>query len=165
MNRIIDFYEVSTDYISYLTKFDSRVPRVDYSATGGHEKFLCGIVLSISVYNYFAPISSFTTQQRTNFIIKNEEDKPISSIRFSFMIPLPHGTFTIKKIQDEQSPAYRRLLNWELDYCNKNAKAIFRTAKYIYNSVVVKKDPLMIKNCCNFNALEVACTVYIKTIL
>jgi len=33
MDRLLDFYEVSAEYISYLTQFDSRVPRVDYSAT------------------------------------------------------------------------------------------------------------------------------------
>ena len=162
MDRLLDFYEVSAEYISYLTQFDSRVPRVDYSATNRHEKFLCGIVLSIGEFDYFAPISSYATQQRSNIIIKNENNKPISSIRFSFMIPLPPGTFKVKSIQDEQSPEYRRLLDWELDYCIKNAKAIFRTAKYVYNSVVFKKDPLMVKNCCDFLKLETACSEYKK---
>ena len=128
MDRILDFYEVNAEYISYLMQFDTRVPRVDYSVTGRHEKFLCGIVLSVGGYDYFAPISSFSTQQRTNVIIKNEEGKAISSIRFSFMIPMPPGVFTVKSIQNESSPEYRRLLDWELDYCIRNANAIFRTA-------------------------------------
>ena len=160
MNRLLDFYEVSAEYISYLAQFDSRVPRVDYSATGRHEKFLCGIVLSVGGHDYFAPISSYSAQQRTNIVIKNEQGKAISSIRFSFMIPLPPGVYTVKKIKDEPSPEYRRLLDWELDYCIKNAKAIFRMAKYVYNSVVVKKDPLMVKNCCDFPKLETACSEY-----
>ncbi|MCL2513750.1 MAG: type III toxin-antitoxin system ToxN/AbiQ family toxin [Oscillospiraceae bacterium] len=69
---------------------------------------------------------------------------------------------SIKRIQDEPSPAYRRLLDWELRFCLKNAKAIFRQAKYVYNTVVKEKDPLMIKNCCDFKKLEAACEEYGK---
>ena len=39
MDKQLDFYEVSTDYISYLLRFDSKVPQVDYSATSKHDKF------------------------------------------------------------------------------------------------------------------------------
>ena len=82
MEKLLDFYEVSADYISYLLRFDSKVPKIDYSTTSKHDKFLCGIVLTINGQDYFAPISSFTTQQRTNLVIKNEEGKTLSSIRF-----------------------------------------------------------------------------------
>jgi hypothetical protein len=76
---------VDADYITYLLKFDSRVPKVDYSAAGAYEKFLCGIVLNIHGHDYFAPISSFRTPQRTNIIIKDVNGKDVSSIRFSFI--------------------------------------------------------------------------------
>ena len=69
MDKQLDFYQVDADYITYLLKYDSRVPKVDYSAEGAYEKFLCGIVLSINEHDYFAPISSFRTPQRTNIII------------------------------------------------------------------------------------------------
>lgn len=165
MDKLLDFYEVSADYISFLMRYDSRVPRVDYSATGRHEKFLCGIVLSVGGYNYFAPVSSFKTPQRTNMIINNEDGRAISSIRFSFMIPIPSGVFAVKRIQDEPNQEYRRLLNWELNYCRKNAKTIYRVAKHVYNSVVENKDPLMVKNCCNFGLLETACVEYEKSMI
>jgi len=136
---------------------------VDYSATSKHDKFLCGIVLSINGHDYFAPISSFITQQRTNIIIKNEEGKSLSSIRFSFMIPVPPNVVVAKKIKDEPSPTYRRLLDWELQYCQKNSKAIYRLAKFVYNTVVNNRDPIMVKNCCDFKKLEAACAEYTKT--
>ena len=162
MDKQLDFYEVSADYISYLLRFDSKVPKVNYSATGKHDKFLCGIVLSVNSQNYFAPISSFVTQQRTNMIIINEEGRALSSIRFSFMIPVPSSAVTVKIIKDEPSLTYRRLLDWELRFCKKNAKAIYRLAKYVYNTVLDNKDPIMVKNCCDFKKLETACADYIK---
>jgi protein AbiQ len=161
MDKELDFYEVSADYISYLLRFDPKVPKVDYSATSKHDKFLCGIVLSVNSHDYFAPISSFTTPQRTNIIIKNEEGKNLSSIRFSFMIPVPQGVVSLKRIKDEPSLEYRRLLNWELSFCQKNSKAIQRLAKFVYNTAISKKDPVMVKNCCDFSRLETACAEYV----
>ena len=43
MDKQLDFFQVDAAYISYLLKYDSRVPKVDYSAVSAHEKFLCGI--------------------------------------------------------------------------------------------------------------------------
>jgi protein AbiQ len=164
MDKQLNFYEVDAEYIAYLMNIDAKVPHIDYTAESGHDKFLCGVVLSVNGHDYFAPISSFNTPQRTNMIIKNEQGKAISSIRFSFMIPVPPGAVTVKKIKDEPSPEYRRLLDLELKYCQKNANTIYRLAKHVYNSVVGKKDPVMVKNCCDFKKLETACAEYIKNI-
>jgi protein AbiQ len=163
MDKLLDFYEVSAEYISYLLRFDSKVPHVDYSAISKHDRFLCGIVLSVNNHSYFAPVSSFVVPQRTNIIIKNEEGKALSSIRFSFMIPVPRNVVVEKRIKDEPSPAYRRLLDWELRFCQNNAKAIYRLSKFVYNTVVENKDPIMVRNCCDFRKLEAACAEYIIT--
>jgi len=160
MDKQLDFYEVDADYITYLLKFDSKVPYIDYSETSKHDKFMCGIVLSVNGHDYFAPISSFVVQQRTNMVIKNENGKPISSIRFSFMIPIPQGVATPKSIKSEPSPKYKRLLDLELRFCRKNEKAIRRMAKHIHNTVVNAKDLIMAKNCCDFAKLEAACANY-----
>ena len=164
MKKRLDFYQINADYIDYLLKFDSRVPKIDYSEANTHEKFLCGIVLNVHGHDYFAPISSFKTPQRTNIIIKDANGKDISSIRFSFMIPVPPGVVSIKRINEEASSKYRVLLNMELQFCRKNAKRIYSKAKFVYESVAIKKDPLMVKNCCNFTVLEKACTEYAQTL-
>ena len=160
MDKQLDFYEIDAEYISYLQTFEPKVPHIDYSETSGHDRFMCGVVLSVNGYDYFAPISSFAVQQRTNIIIKNEKDKPISSIRFSFMIPIPSDVATRKSIKSEPSAEYRRLLYLELRYCRKNTKTIYRMAKNIHSTVVNGKDPLMAKNCCDFSKLELACANY-----
>ncbi|MCL2322762.1 MAG: type III toxin-antitoxin system ToxN/AbiQ family toxin [Oscillospiraceae bacterium] len=162
MNNQLDFYQVDANYIAYLLRFDNRVPKVDYSTVNAHDKFLCGIVLNVHGHNYFAPISSFRKQQRTNIIIKDDNGKSISSIRFSFMIPVPHGVISIKRIADESSEKYRILLNMELQFCRRNANAIYSRAQFVYNSVTIKKDPFMVQNCCDFNALESVCAEYEK---
>ena len=158
----LKFYEVNATYIDYLLKVDSRVPRVNYSAKNSHDKFLCGIVLAINNYDYFAPISSFTTPQRTNILIKNAKGRVLSSIRLSFMIPIPPGVATLKDIDAEPSQSYKFLLYDELRFCNRNANYIRQRAKIVYNAVTVKQIPLMIKNCCNFKKLETACDEYNK---
>ena len=165
MDKQLDFYQVDAAYIAYLLKYDSRVPKVDYSAVNAHEKFLCGIVLKVLGHDYFAPISSFRTPQRTNIIVKDVNGKDVASIRFSFMIPVPPDAITVKRISDEPSAKYRNLLNMELQYCRRNAKAIYSRAKFVYEAVTIKKDPLMVKNCCDFSTLETACAEYTKTIL
>jgi len=162
MDKQLDFYQVDAEYITYLHGIDSRVPNVDYSAERRHDKFLCGIVLSVGGHGYFAPISSFCKPQRTNIVIKDANGKDVSSIRFSFMIPVPPGVVSVKRIADEPSMQYRTFLNMELQYCRRNANAIFSRARFVYNAVAVKKDPLMVKNCCDFKALEAACAEYSK---
>ena len=76
------------------------------------------------------------------------------------MIPVPKGTASLKDIANEPSERYKRLLNWEIEFCNKNKDMIYSRARFVYNSVVVKKDSLMVKNCCDFKALEAACAEY-----
>ena len=51
-------------------------------------------------------------------------------------------------------------MDWELRYCQNNANTIYRLAKHVYNSVAVKKELLMVKNCCDFEKLEAACSEY-----
>jgi hypothetical protein len=66
----------------------------------------------------------------------------------------------IKNIANEPDKKYKRLLNIELNYCRQNAKTIYRLAKYTYNKVINENDPLTVKNCCDFAALERACDSY-----
>ena len=117
----LKFYEVDASYIEYLLKVDSKVPNVDYSASSPHDKFLCGIVLTVNNHDYFAPISSFKKPQRTNVLIRNPQGRVLSSIRLSFMIPIPPGAASLKDIDSEQSQNYKFLLYNELRFCNKNA--------------------------------------------
>jgi protein AbiQ len=80
------------------------------------------------------------------------------------MIPVPPDVVTVKRIADEASAKYRILLDMELRFCRRNANAIYSRARFVYNSVTAKKDPLMVKNCCDFKKLEAACAEYCSKI-
>lgn len=151
------FYEVDKQYISYLKQFESKIPNISYDL---HDKFVCGVVLKVNESNYFAPISSFNKRQRTNFIILNENNLPISSIRFSFMFPCPSFSIRQKDISREEY-RYQRLLMAELNYCNRNIRSIFDKALSIYN-IGCNKNHLLNHLCCDFKLLEEKCLTYIE---
>ena len=158
----LKFYEVDASYIDYLLKVDSKVPHIDYSASSPHDKFLCGIVLTVDNHDYFAPITSFNKPQRTNVLIRNAQGRVLSSIRLSFMIPVPPDAVSLKNIDAEPSQSYKFLLYNELRFCNRNADYIRQRAKIVYDAVTVKEIPLMVQNCCDFKKLEAACAEYIN---
>lgn len=107
------FYEVEENYISYLKKFDEKIPDIIYDK---FNKFVCGIVLTIGHFNYFAPVTSFKQQQRTNILIL-DKGRPISSIRFCFMFPAPEEVIKLKDFISLPT-RYRDLLNAEIKFCN-----------------------------------------------
>lgn len=65
---MLRFYDVDATYANYLRQFDRRIPNITYVV---NNKFVCGIVLLIDRYNFFAPISSNKTKQQTNMLIKD----------------------------------------------------------------------------------------------
>jgi len=147
--RKLKFYEISGTYIDYLKQFESKLPIINYD---NHDKFVCGVVLNIKNINYYAPVSSFNKQQKTNFLILNEQSRAISSIRFSFMFPAPINVLKVKDFNKEPY-TYKRLLLAELAYCNKNIEKILSKAKQVHKIGMTINHPLAI-NCCNFKILE-----------
>ena len=155
---MLKFYDIDTDYISFLKKYESKIPNISYDK---YDKFVCGIVLSINGKEYYAPISSFTKPQRTNILLKNSSGRVTSSIRLSFMFPVPHEKLAEKDFSKEDL-RYRRLLMEEYRYCNAHEAEILDKAKYVYECVTCDHNPLMRKNCCNFEKLESAYEIYLK---
>lgn len=144
----LKFYDIDGDYIKHLKKYDKQIPNVDYSK---NNKFFCGIVFQINEFNYFAPISSFNKQQRTNFLILDKK-RPISSIRFGFMFPAPDHVLNLKDFSNEDQP-YKDLINAEIRYCNSNIQKILKKADEVYRIGINKNHPLSY-TCCDFKLLE-----------
>lgn len=151
------FYEVDINYINFLKQAESKIPNIEYD---GNNKFLCGVLFEINNIKYYAPISSFNKQQRTNFIIKNRRGDAISSVRLSFMFPIPENLLSVKNFSQE-NPKYRRLLIDELNYCNRNYNKIVEKAIYIYEQVTLGNNPNLTKVCCDFKLLEQKLSEYI----
>lgn len=150
------FYDVDIDYINYLKRYEPKIPNILYS---GNDKFVCGVVLRFDDINYFAPVSSFKKQQKTNILIKDAKGKILSSIRFSFMFPVPAGQLKMKDFSKEEEK-YRFLLQSELKFCNKNIELIRHKAMYVYKRRVSGHDEMININCCDFKLLEKKCREY-----
>jgi protein AbiQ len=156
MSTKLKFYDIDINYIKYLKQFDKQVPNIQYST---FNKFFCGIVLSINNFNYFAPVTSLKTKQKTNFIIY-DKNRPISSIRFSFMIPAYPEVLTLKDFSKEP-PTYQDLLNAEIKYCNQKFNDVYQRANQVYKIGTNSNHPLNY-TCCNFNLLEEKSIEYIS---
>lgn len=154
------FYEVDKEYIKFLQKHERKIPNISYET---NDKFVCGVLFDINGMKYFAPISSFTKQQKTNVLIKSASGKVISSVRLSFMFPIPEQLVRVKDFSKEEY-RYKRLLMEELDFCNKNSHKIVKKALYIYQTVKDGSDALLKKNCCDFDRLESVYTQYLQQI-
>ena len=75
MINFYDFYDIDPNYLDYLRSFKPKVPKTGYSS---HEKFFYGIILTINdTIQYYAPVSSFSEQQRTNLLIYDKDGKNV----------------------------------------------------------------------------------------
>ncbi len=155
---MLRFYDISKSYVDYLRKYDEKVPNMDYEK---NNKFVCGIVMQIKEFNYYAPISSFSQKQRTNLLIKNKKGMAIASIRFCFMMPAPDFVLFEKKFKeiDKVDSKYADLLKTEYEYCAKHEEEILKKAQSVYEIGCNKNHPFN-SNCCNFKILEQACKSY-----
>lgn len=149
---MLKFYDIDPEYANYLRQYDQRVPNISYKTKN---KFVCGIVLSISGHSYFAPISSNTDRQKTSILITNAAGKALASIKFSFMFPAPDKVITPKDFKAIRSadPSYANLLEKEYAFCKKNEQAIRNKALRVYQMGCNPEHPLH-KHCCDFRLLE-----------
>lgn len=149
---MLRFYDIDPAYANYLRQFDNRIPNIAYTT---NNKFVCGIVLSISGYNYFAPISSNRTRQQTNILIQDDDGTVLSSIKFSFMFPAPNSVISMKdfKVIRAANPAYADLLEKEYNFCRKNEQAIRDKARKVYG-IGYNPNHVLHRHCCDFRLLE-----------
>jgi protein AbiQ len=150
--NMINFYEVDKNYIKYLQQYEPKIPNMEYHT---NQKFVCGIVLRINQYNYYAPISSNKKKQRTNILIKDLDGTTLSSIKFSFMFPANFNYLKKMNFQDirKQDPAYYNLLLKEYDFCKSNQSKIESRAKQVYK-MGCNPDHYCYNVCCKFHLLE-----------
>lgn len=149
---MLKFYDVDISYANFLRNFDSRVPQIKYNT---NNKFVCGVVLKIDKYDYFVPISSNISKQKTSILIEDDNGKVIASIKFSFMFPVPTNLVTIKDFANIRKidPLYSDLLVKELKFCQKHENEIIEKAKRVYK-IGCNKKHILNKECCDFILLQ-----------
>lgn len=149
---MLKFYDVDENYIKYLKTIDRQIPNIGYAK---NNKFICGIVLSINGFNYYAPISHNTEKYRTSFLILDKHSRIISSIRFCFMFPAPFDVLIEKNFRtiSNSDSKYTDLLAIEYEYCLANESKILTKAQSVYSIGCNKKHTLNY-TCCDFELLE-----------
>ncbi len=149
---MIKFYDIDEGYVKYLQNIDKQIPNIGYDT---HNKFICGVVLSINNINYYAPMSSNTQVQRTNIPIYDKNNNIIATIRFCFMFPAPPSVLTEKnfKLINNVDSKYADLLGVEYNYCTSNETQIIQKAESVYN-IGCNKNHKFNYTCCNFKLLE-----------
>lgn len=148
---MLKFYDIDEKYIKFLKTIDKQVPNVKYDS---NNKFVCGVVLNINGVKYYAPISHKTEKQQTSLQIF-DNGIPISTIRFSFMIPAFDEVLIQKNFKDisKINQSYASLLQAEYSYCSSHENDIKHKALSVYNIGCNKKHRLNY-TCCDFKKLE-----------
>ena len=145
------FYDIDEDYIKYLQTIDSRIPNMHYAK---NNKFVCGVVLDIHNTKFYAPISHITKPFRTSFLIY-KDNQPISSIRFSFMLPAYDDVLKGKSFKELAliDKYYANIVYNEYIYCLKHLEQIQKKAESVYK-IGCNKEHRLNHICCDFKKLE-----------
>ena len=153
------FYDIDENYVKYLRTIDNQVPNIHYSS---NNKFVCGVVLEINNVKYYAPVSHTTKKYQTSMLIYDGK-RPISSIRFSFMLPATDKVLVPKDFKQiaKANQNYANLLLAEFEYCLKHTKDIKKKARSVYN-IGCNKSHRLNYTCCDFQKLESEYMKYFK---
>ena len=152
------FYNITDDYISYLKKYDEKVPD-----NKQEQRPYVGIVLEINGIKYYAPFSSPKSKHKK---MKNTKDfRKINqgiygAINFNNMIPVVDEALIIIDIDGLKDARYRRLLQNQYRCICIDSEYIIKTALNLHeliftdDSLLSRNDRRIKQRCCNLPILE-----------
>jgi len=163
---------IDSDYTDYLREFDSRV---SYNVNKTYQRPYIGVLLSIDVKKYFAPLTSTRKGKklRDKPIPENITFLPIDNCRygginFNNMIPVIDGVYWAAEMDitpdDTKHQRNRKImLQNQIRFIRKNDEPIIMKAKFLYNLTIADKlypnqKPLV----CDFKKLEEVALAYVK---
>ena len=157
----IRFYEVSEDYIDYLSNFDEHFFHNSQDNQRHSRKYI-GVVFSIENTKYFAPLSSFKEKHKT---MKSSVDflkvGNYAVINLNNMFPVPDGLYSSVDFHKEKDIQYRRLMMNEYRIIKKMQDKILKNARIVYNHKLNEGNTTSLgKRCNDFTRLESACARY-----
>lgn len=155
----LNLYEINTKYIYELRKIDPKV--LIYH--GQHNRPYLGIVLSIDIFHYFVPLSSYKYKHdRIAESIDLVKLQRYAVLNLNNMVPVPDEF--VKKIDFNQidDKKYVSLLKKEYGLCKKKIALIKKNAKILHSieknrNKVNQKNTKKLKHCCSFSKLEDHC--------
>lgn len=164
----VQFYYAAKEYVEFLKQAETRergftcVPNIEYQ---NRNKFVYGAVLNINGMDYFVPVSSKIGKDHEYNIDIKTDDKinPIKgSLRFQYMIPIPHNCLTKLVIDDIPDFNQRAKISKELKFCRRNKDKIEQYAQKTYLAVITQKNDKLLSHSCDFLLLERACLEYCR---
>lgn len=160
----MNFYRIKQDYILFLKKYDDKV-----ADNKNENRPYIGIVLEIENIKYYAP---FTSPKAKHLKMKNAKDfrkinnGKYGAINFNNMIPVPESALIRLDFNSEPDEKYRRLLQNQYKWINKDSDVIKRTA-FNLRELLIKEPSLLTeydisvkKRCCDLKLLESVYTEY-----
>ena len=162
----LNFYQVDMKYIRDLSKADDKVMSVSPQRNKESRPFV-GIIVICDKMKYCIPLSSPKPKHQT---MKNREDfsriidkngKIIGVLNFNNMIPVSEKVIKpidirLKKSDTPIESSRKKILNIQLDWCNKNRDIISAKANKLYYFVTVTPDKMrnLTRRCCDFKKME-----------
>lgn len=171
----LKFYTVSDSYIQFLrTTVDRRV-FANEDVRYVHTRKYLGIVITISGYNYYAPLSS---PKNTDYLIDEDGNRTIrksiipiirivetdsignktllGTIKISNMIPVPASELTLYDIEAEADLTYKDLVNKEIRYINRHTPDVLKSASVLYRQKTSGLNIGYLSSTLDFKLLEQA---------
>lgn len=167
----LQIYTITDKYINFLRKIDERVlknypkPKI---------RPYLGVILTIGIHQYFAPMSSYKPQKHdginNNTIFKVYADqtmqRKLAVIQLNNMVPIiaseiEHVNFS-SFMNDEAGRKYRDLLQQEYRYILSKQENIRKRAKKLHDDVTERHSKFYTRLCCDFALLEQEYTKFVK---
>lgn len=173
----MNWYVVDKNYIAYLTQYDSHVGYVEY---GERLKLHVGILLNISSFNYYVPISSAKPKHQkmsNNLDFHKLQDKSTgylyAVLNINNMIPVPSNCaihFKYNQVEnfrsfrnEKEKNDYIYLLQKEKELIDQVQDILQNKALKLYQKCAAKPYSSLASRCCNFKLLEEKCNSYSST--
>ncbi|MCS6116912.1 type III toxin-antitoxin system ToxN/AbiQ family toxin [Shewanella baltica] len=158
----MQFYFVDDDYITHLKGADEKVRE-----NKGTRPYL-GVVFEVNGIEFLAPLTSYKTKHDTipdtfplifkMYELGNEKNK-LGMVQLNNMVPVLSSKRTLLDLST-LDPKYRNLLNLQQQFLRKHQDELQRKAIKLYEIVLKGHAQGLIRNCCNFAALETAMKSY-----
>lgn len=186
MSNSLKWYAIDKEYVEYLKRFDNRIQHINYDS---QFKPYIGIILNISNFDYYVPISSVGNKpskikKYTNmkedidlFKIFDKNHKLLSILNINNMIPISKEN--AEKINYSDIEKYRNFksqidkkryiyfLQVELSIMRRSQDYIIKKASRIYDEKFKNPSSRIALRTVDFDKIEEKCIEYgrVQTIL
>ena len=157
----IKLYEISRDYVDYLSPAAPHLFRNSQTGQANERKYI-GIVLRVNGMDYCAPLSSFKpkhTRMKDALDFIKVRNYAVINLNCKFPVPLSERTYV--DFSTEQDPKYKALLLAEYRFIKSIQVRIRKNAAALYKhkSANGSSTPLA-RRCNDFAMLETMCAEY-----